>query len=105
VPPTPPFIVRKCTVSVKDTRGVMHTTTVHTNSVLHAAAAGLKYLEETDLLDGCDLVGDAIVDVVTQSSHTIQLIQCMTASGGWANLDKRRARPCGVNSVIGVSKD
>jgi hypothetical protein len=51
----------------------MHTTTVHTNSVLHAAAAGLKYLEETDLLDGCDLVGDAIVDVVTQSSHTIQL--------------------------------
>jgi hypothetical protein len=67
------LVVRKCRVSFKDTRGFTHETDVHTSSVLQAAASGLKWIEESDLLDGCNLVGEVQVEVVTRSIHTLTL--------------------------------
>jgi hypothetical protein len=46
---------------------------LHATSVLQAAASGLKWIEESDLLDGCNLVGEVQVEVVTRSIHTLAL--------------------------------
>ena len=48
-------MVRKCEVSVTDTRNFTHRVTVHTSSVMQAAGRGLQVFEEDDLLEGCDL--------------------------------------------------
>jgi hypothetical protein len=69
----PPLVVRKCRVSFKDTRGFTHETDVHTTSVLQAAASGLKWIEESDLLEGCSLIGDVQVEVLTRTIHTVAL--------------------------------
>lgn len=51
---------------------------------MQAAALGLNQIEENNLLDGCSLVGEATVEVVTRSSHAIQLsrLQLWLDSGG-----------------------
>jgi hypothetical protein len=68
-----PLVVRKCRVSFRDTRGFTHETDVHSSSVLQAAASGLKWIEESDLLEGCDLVGEVHVEVLTRTIHTVTL--------------------------------
>lgn len=68
-----PWTVRECHVVFKDLRGFTHTIRVHTSSLMRAAAQALKELEEGDFLEGCDLVGEAQVEIVTRTVHTIHL--------------------------------
>jgi len=68
-----PIIVRECHVIFKDDRGFTHTIRVHTSSLMRAAAHALKELEEGDLLEGCNLLSEAQVEIVTRTVHTIQI--------------------------------
>jgi hypothetical protein len=72
-PPPTPWTVRECQVVFKDIRGFTHTIRVHTSSLMRAAAQALKELEEDDLLEGCDLMGEAQVEIVTRTVHTIHI--------------------------------
>ena len=51
---------------------------------MRAAAQALKQLEEGDLLEGCDLVGEAQVEIVTRTVHTIHIskVKDWLTSGG-----------------------
>ena len=40
---------------------------------MRAAAHALKEIEEGDLLEGCNLISEAQVEIVTRTVHTIQL--------------------------------
>ena len=64
--------IRECKVSFIDERGVRHETMVYAESVLEAAAAGLKQIRETDML-GDDGVLEVTVDLVTSTSHKVPL--------------------------------
>ena len=76
--------MRECHVVFKDLRGFTHTVRVHTSSLMRAAAQALKQLEEGDLLEGCDLVGEAQVEIVTRTVHTIHIskVKDWLRSGG-----------------------
>src|SRR5450631_3856515 len=64
--------VRECTVSFMDARGVRHSVAVYASSVLEAAAAGLKQIRETEMIED-DGVLDLTVDLVTTTSHRVSL--------------------------------
>ena len=68
-----PIIVRECHVTFNDSRGFTHTLKVHTSSLMRAAAHALKEIEEGNLLEGCDLLGEARVEIVTRTVHTIHI--------------------------------
>ena len=57
-------------MSFIDTRGVRHSTAVHASSVLEAAAAGLKQIRETDMIED-DGVLELTVDITTTTSHRV----------------------------------
>jgi hypothetical protein len=86
--PSTPWTVRECTVTIKDTRGFTHTTRIHTSSLMRAAAHVLKQLEEANLLEGCDLVGEAQVEIVTRTVHTIHISKVRD----WLRAGAARAR-------------
>ena len=75
--------VRDCKVSFIDTRGVRHSTTVHASSVLEAAAAGLKQIRETEMVED-DGVLELTVDLTTTTSHRVPLakLQAWLESSG-----------------------
>ena len=83
-PPPTPWTVRECQVIFKDLRGFTHTIRVHTSSLMRAAAHALKELEEGNLLEGCDLVGEAQVEIITRTVHTIHIskVRDWLRSGG-----------------------
>jgi hypothetical protein len=64
--------VRECKVSFVDTRGVRHSVSVYASTVLEAAAAGLKQIRETQMIED-EGVLDLTVDLVTTTSHKISL--------------------------------
>src|SRR5713101_7520651 len=64
--------VRECKVSFVDTRGVRHTVAVYASSVLEAAAAGLKQIRETEMIED-EGVLDLTVDLTTTTSHKVPL--------------------------------
>jgi|SRR5579872_166916 len=68
-----PIVVRECHFTFKDLRGFHHTIRVHTTSLMRAAAHAMKELEDGGLLEGCDLVGDVEVEIVTKTRHTVQI--------------------------------
>jgi hypothetical protein len=49
--------IRECKVSFIDTRGIRHSTTVHATSVLEAAAAGMKQIRETEMIEDDGVLG------------------------------------------------
>ena len=51
---------------------------------MRAAAQALKELKEGDLLEGCDLVGEAQVEIITRTVHTIHIskVKEWLTSGG-----------------------
>jgi hypothetical protein len=53
-------------------RGVRHSVSVYASSVLEAAAAGLKQIRETEMVED-DGVLDLTVDLVTTTSHKVSL--------------------------------
>ena len=59
-------------VSFVDTRGIRHSTTVHASSVLEAAAAGLKQIRETEMVED-DGVLELTVNLTTTTSHRVPL--------------------------------
>ena len=61
-------------MSFVDARGVRHSVSVYAGSVLEAAAAGLKQIRETEMIED-DGVLDLTVDLVTTTSHKISLSQ------------------------------
>jgi hypothetical protein len=65
-------LVRECTVSFLDGRGLRHSTTVYAGSVLEAAALGLKQLRETGMLDA-DAALEITVELVTRSAHQVPM--------------------------------
>ena len=56
--------VRECKVSFVDARGVRQVVTVYASSVLEAAAAGLRQIRETEMIED-EGVLDLTVDLVT----------------------------------------
>jgi len=68
-----PIIVRECNVFFKDSRGFTHTIRVHASSLMRAAAHALKEMEEDNLLEGCELLGEAEVEIITRTRHTIHI--------------------------------
>ena len=40
---------------------------------MRAAAHALKEMEEGNLLEGCDLLGEAEVEIITRTRHTIHI--------------------------------
>jgi hypothetical protein len=64
--------VRECKVSFVDARGVRHSVTVYASSVLEAAAAGVKQIRETEMIED-EGVLDLTVDLVTTTSHKVSL--------------------------------
>jgi len=40
---------------------------------MRAAAHALKEIEEGNLLEGCDLLGEAQVEIITRTRHTIHI--------------------------------
>jgi hypothetical protein len=75
--------IRECKVSFIDLRGVRHSVNVYASSVLEAAAAGLKQIRETEMIED-DGVLDLTVDLVTVTSHKVSLgkLQAWLESGG-----------------------
>jgi hypothetical protein len=75
--------VRECKVSFVDARGVRHSVSVYASSVLEAAAAGVKQIRETEMIED-EGVLDLTVDLVTISSHKISFskLQAWLESGG-----------------------
>jgi hypothetical protein len=75
--------IRECKVSFVDLRGVRHSVKVYASSVLEAAAAGLKQIRETEMIED-DGVLDLTVDLVTVTSHKVSLskLQAWLESGG-----------------------
>jgi len=75
--------VRECKVSFVDARGVRHVVTVYANSVLEAAAAGLRQIRETEMIED-EGVLDLTVDLVTVTSHKVSLgkLQAWLESSG-----------------------
>ena len=64
--------VRSCEVSFSDIRGVLHRTQVHAESVLEAAALGLRVFREQGVIND-DGVFDLRVELVTRSTHIVPL--------------------------------
>jgi hypothetical protein len=64
--------VRECHVSFVDGRGVRHSVTVYASSMLEAAAAGLKQIRETEMVED-EGVLDLTVDLITTTSHKVSL--------------------------------
>ncbi len=62
--------LRLCDVSFTDGRGVRHAVEVHANSVLEAAALGLKTIRDTGVLDD-DGAFDIIVEIRTTTRHQV----------------------------------
>ncbi len=62
--------VRKCSVSFKDGRGVVHSTDVLAETVMEAAALGLRSFREQGMLDD-DGVFDLRVEVTTITVHSV----------------------------------
>ncbi len=60
--------VRECRVTFDDSRGVLQSTTVYAESVLEAAAAGLKQIRETEKISD-DGVLALPVDLATTTSR------------------------------------
>lgn len=61
--------VRECKVSFVDARGVRHSVSVYASSVLEAAAAGLKQIRETQMVED-DGVFDVTVDLFTTTARS-----------------------------------
>lgn len=66
--------VRPCTVSFKDGRGIEHSTDVLAETVMEAAALGLRSFREQEMLDD-DGVCDLRVEVVTKTVHVVPLLK------------------------------
>jgi hypothetical protein len=81
--PTGSMAVRECHVSFVDGRGVRHSVAVYAGSVLEAAAAGLKQMRETEMIED-EGVLDLTVDLTTTTSHKVPLskLQAWLESGG-----------------------
>jgi hypothetical protein len=70
--PTGSMAIRECHVNFVDARGVRHSVTVYASSVLEAAAAGLKLIRETEMIED-ESVLDLTVDLMTSTSHKVPL--------------------------------
>jgi hypothetical protein len=64
--------VHKCSVSFKDGRGVVHSTDVLAETVMEAAALGLRSFREQGMLDD-DGVFDVQVEVTTMTVHSVPI--------------------------------
>lgn len=62
--------VRSCAVSFKDGRGVEHSTEVLAETVMEAAALGLRCFREQGMIDD-DGVCDLRVEVTTRTAHVV----------------------------------
>jgi hypothetical protein len=74
---------RECHVSFVDVRGVRHSVTVYASSVLEAAAAGVKQIRETEMIED-EGVLDLTVELTTTTSHKVPLskLKAWLKSGG-----------------------
>lgn len=61
---------RLCDVTFTDGRGVRHTVQVHAQSVLEAAALGVKTVRDTGVLDD-DATYDIVVEIRTTTRHQV----------------------------------
>ena len=59
-------------MSFVDARGARHSVAVYASSVLEAAAAGLKQIRETEMIED-EGVLDLTVDLVATTSHKVSL--------------------------------
>ena len=62
--------LRHCEVSFIDGRGVRHAVEVHANSVLEAAALGVKTIRDMGVLDD-DSAFDIVVEIRTTTRHQV----------------------------------
>jgi hypothetical protein len=85
--------VRECKVSFVDARGVRHSVSVYASSVLEAAAAGLKQIRETEMIED-DGVLDLRVDLVTNTSHKVSLSKLKA----WLESSGRNPREAAVKA-------
>ncbi len=58
-------------VTFVDARGCRHSTEVHAETVLEAAAMGVKVIRETEALDDASIF-DLTVELVTTTRHNVQ---------------------------------
>jgi len=49
---------------------------VHTSSLMRVSAHALKKMEEGDLLEGCDLLGEAEIEISVPAAERIGLVSC-----------------------------
>ena len=87
--------VRECTVSFVDARGVRHSVMVYASSVLEAAAAGLKQIRETEMIED-DGVLDLTVDLITTTSHKVSLSKLKA----WLESSGRDPREAAVKTKL-----
>jgi hypothetical protein len=75
--------IRECKVSFTDTRGVRHSTTVYASSVMEAAAAGLRQIRDTEMVED-DGVLELMVEITITTSHRVLLskLQAWLESSG-----------------------
>jgi hypothetical protein len=75
--------------------GVRHSTAVHASSVLEAAAAGLKQIRETDMIED-DGVLELTVDLTTTTSHRVPLSKLQA----WLESSGRDPREAGMKAPL-----
>jgi hypothetical protein len=86
--------IRECRVSLIDDRGVCHSTTVYANTVLEAAAIGLKQIRETEILDDDNSFLDLTVELTTTTTHRVPLarLKAWLESAGGPREAARKAK-------------
>jgi hypothetical protein len=62
--------IRACQVSFADSRGITHSVRVHAESVLEAAALGVRTVRETGVLED-EGTFDVIVEIQTTTRHKV----------------------------------
>ena len=82
--------IRQCQVKFKDERGVEHSTEVLAETVMEAAALGLRSFREQGMLDD-DGVFDLRVEVTTKTVHQVPLPKLRAWLGSNATNPKTQA--------------
>ncbi len=82
--------VRSCRVSFSDTRGVTHSVEVHAETVLEAAALGVKTVRETGVLDDDEGALEITVEIQTLTRHTVPFSRVQAWLNGASRSPKER---------------
>lgn len=78
------MVLRECRVTFRDVRDIDHSITVHAETMMDAAALGLKRIREQQFVTE-DLADPVTVELVTSTQHKVSLkkvMEWMSHAGG-----------------------